>query len=159
MKVNILLAYLSAIILTFFSLKGHAQAYTDVTYHFEPEILNQFTVMETGAGALGEGSPLAVEWYTHMHKGYMAYAYMPTSSKLANREVFRRKTQEEVKYAARVDSDAVHRRKVRLRECSISSWLISTRSYSLEAHIACIWTGVPSTTVLTMPSKPHEKPI
>lgn len=111
MKVNILLAYLSAIILTFFSLKGHAQAYTDVTYHFEPEILNQFTVMETGAGALGEGSPLAVEWYTHMHKGYMAYAYMPTSSKLVNREVFRRKTQEEVKYAARVDSDAVHRGK------------------------------------------------
>ena len=111
MKANILLAYLGVLILALLPHRGQAQTYVKVTYHYEPEILNQFTVMETGAGALGGGSPLAVEWYTHLHKGYMAYAYTPTSPKLAHRELFRQQTQKEIKYAARVDSDAVHRGK------------------------------------------------
>ena len=111
MKANILLAYLGVLILALLPHRGQAQTYVKVTYHYEPEILNQFTVMETGAGALGGSSPLAVEWYTHLHKGYMAYAYTPTSPKLAHRELFRQQTQKEIKYAARVDSDAVHRGK------------------------------------------------
>lgn len=108
MKANILLAYISAFVLTLLPVRGHAQTYVKVTYHYEPEILNQFTVMETGAGALGGGSPLAVEWYTHLHKDYMAYAYMPTSPKLAHRELFRQQTEKEIKFAERIDSDAIH---------------------------------------------------
>lgn len=111
MKANILLSYISAFVLTLLPMGGHAQTYVKVTYHFEPEILNQFTVMETGAGALGGGNPLAVEWYTHLHKGYMAYAYSPTSPKLAHRELFRQQTEKEIKFAERIDSDAIHRGK------------------------------------------------
>ena len=83
-----------------FSMSSVAQ-----TYIHEPSILNQFTVMETGAGSLQPR-----EYYNLLHKGYQATAAG------TNKMEFRLKNQEltmkEISLAEKVDSDLVKRAKV-----------------------------------------------
>jgi len=108
MRSRIIYSFLT-ILLSCVSMVAFGQAYVKVSYDFEPEILNQFTVMETGGGALGGGSPIAQAWYKYMHKNYVDFAVNPYSSKTYHREKFVSETAKEIKYAERVDSDAIHR--------------------------------------------------
>jgi len=94
----------SLVAMLFISTTSRAQG-AEVTYVHEDDIMNQFTVMETGAGSLKPR-----EYYQLMHKSY------PKTAAATNKLSFRLENQvltnKEVPLAEKVDSDLVKREKV-----------------------------------------------
>lgn len=96
----------------------------DATYNHEPDIMNQFTVMETGAGSL-----FPREYYQLLHKGYEATAVL--NNKLSKRLENQVLTLAEVPLAEKVDSDLVKRQKV--EETNIATRLpVSDAAWMME---------------------------
>lgn len=75
------------------------------TYNHEPDIMNQFTVMETGAGSL-----MPRDYYQYMHKNYQRTAV--ETNKMTYRLANQATTMLEVPLSEKVDSDLVKRAKV-----------------------------------------------
>ena len=66
--------YFIIVMLAVFQRKASAQ-YSSMTFETDPSILNQFTVMETGAGAL-----MPAVYYNTFHKGYQKTAYFTSKN-------------------------------------------------------------------------------
>ena len=66
--------YFIIVMLSVFQTKASAQ-YTSMTFETDPSILNQFTVMETGGGAL-----MPAAYYNTFHKGYQKTAYFTSKN-------------------------------------------------------------------------------
>jgi len=94
----------SLVAMLFISTTSRAQG-AEVTYIHEDDIMNQFTVMETGAGSLKPR-----EYYQLMHKSYQKTA--AATNKLSFRLENQVLTNKEVPLAEKVDSDLVKREKV-----------------------------------------------
>lgn len=91
----------SLVAMLFISTTSRAQG-AEVTYIHEDDIMNQFTVMETGAGSLKPR-----EYYQLMHKSYQKTA--AATNKLSFRLENQVLTNKEVPLAEKVDSDLVKR--------------------------------------------------
>ncbi len=60
--------YVSILLLLASAIVGVKAQY--VTYNHDDAVMNQFTVGEVGAGALGGDDPIAREWYYLLHRNY-----------------------------------------------------------------------------------------
>jgi len=81
-----------------------------VTYNHDDAVMNQFTVGEVGAGALGGDDPIAREWYYLLHRNYQNNA-MATNKQFFRTQMKLALTPEEG-YAEALDSALNERKRV-----------------------------------------------
>lgn len=79
--------------------EGYSQ---DISFNHNPDVMGQFTVAETGAGALPAG-------YSLWHKDYSNWAYTPENSKLFPRNVSQFNLRKQSIYADSIKSYLEHR--------------------------------------------------
>lgn len=115
---------LSAVFLTSL-FPSEALAQVDYTMYHEADIMNQFTVMETGAGSLQPRS-----YYQVMHKAYQNTASI--TNKLSKRLANQALTMEEVPLAEKVDSDLVKREKVEATNIATRTASVSDVAWMME---------------------------
>lgn len=99
--------------------------YVECTYVHEEDIMNQFTVMEIGAGSL---KPRA--YYQVMHNSYQNDA-APTN-KLAKRLANQALTNKEIPLAEKVDSDLVKREKVEAMNIAVRTPGVADVAWTME---------------------------
>lgn len=81
-----------------------------VTYNHDDAVMNQFTVGEVGAGALGGDDPIAREWYYLLHRNYQNNA-MATNKQFFRTQLKLALTPEE-SHAENLDSALNERKRV-----------------------------------------------
>lgn len=80
---------------------GYSQS---MSFNHNPDVMGQFTVAETGAGALPPG-------YSMWHKDYSSWAYTPENSKLFPRTIYSFEERKQSVYADSIESYLEHRAK------------------------------------------------
>ena len=164
--------YILSILLSL-TLSVFSQGYVQVTKNHEEYIMQQFTTMETGAGAL---TPRF--YYNALHKQYQRTA------NVENKQLFRlhmkARVADEKVYADSIDSVTMRRAKVEAlnvldrQPLTDTAWPVekskiegklsiskvtSTISCPMVEHQKTIVSGRISTTVYRQPSRSHENPI